>query len=131
VGRWYRIRYHVVMTTTLRTERPASTDPAAVALRRARTRAGLSLRQLARRAGTSHSTLAAYESGRVDPGVETIDRIMRAAGFTLDLELSPRVGGPDAEARGRELVAVLELAAQFPARHAPTLQFPRFGPCPT
>ena len=118
------------MATTMRTVPPAAGDTAAATLRRVRARAGLSLRQLARRAGTSHSTLAAYESGRVTPGVETVDRIVRAAGFALDLEVSPRVGGPDALARGRELVAVLELAAQFPARHERTLQFPRFGPCP-
>lgn len=119
------------MAATMHLDRPANADPAAMTLRRVRTRAGLSLRQLARRAGTSHSTLAAYESGRVTPGVETIDRIVRAAGFALDLEVSPRVGGADAEERGRELVAVLELAARFPARHERTLSFPRFGPCRT
>jgi transcriptional regulator with XRE-family HTH domain len=133
VAEWYQIRYHDGMASTMHptpTRRPVDPDSAAATLRRVRTRAGLSLRQLARRAGTSHSTLAAYEAGRVTPGVETIERIVRAAGFALDLEVSPRAGGADAEARGRELVAVLELAAQFPARHDPTLQFPRFGPCP-
>ena len=94
---------------------------------RARTRAGLSLRELARRAGTSHSTLSAYETGRKVPTVETLDRIVRAAGFVTGVDLEPDVGGPDRAARGRELVEVLELAAMFPARHAPTLEFPRFG----
>jgi transcriptional regulator with XRE-family HTH domain len=92
-------------------------------LHRARRRAGLSLRGLAARAGTSHSTLAAYESGRKTPTVDTLDRIVRAAGFDLDLDLTRRVGGPD---RGRELVDALELAAQFPVRHERTLPFPRF-----
>jgi transcriptional regulator with XRE-family HTH domain len=95
---------------------------------RVRARSGLSLRELARRAGTSHSTLSAYETGRKVPSVETLDRIVRAAGFVADVDLEPDVGGPDRGARGRELVEVLELAAMFPARHARTLEVPRFGP---
>ena len=89
-------------------------------LRRARKRAGLSLRDLAGRAGTSHSTLSAYENGTKVPSVDTLERILRAAGFALDLELVPRTD------RGRELERVLELAGQFPARHAPALSYPRF-----
>ena len=100
---------------------------AAGTLRAARARSGLSLRDLARAAGTSHSTLAAYESGRKVPSVETFDRLVRAAGFELDIAFTPNVAGPDPAARGRELVEVLELAALFPARHAPTLTYPRFG----
>lgn len=96
-------------------------------VRLARRRAALSLRQLARRAATSHSTLSAYESGEKVPTVATLARIVRAAGFALDLELAPLAGGPDAVARGRELVAVLELAAQFPARPEPVWSAPRFG----
>ena len=92
-----------------------------------RSRSGLSLRSLARRAGTSHSTLSAYENGHKVPTVETLDRIVRAAGFVAGVDLEPDVGGPHRAARGRELVEVLELAALFPARHAPTLDAPRFG----
>lgn len=101
---------------------------ASTLLLRARTRAGLSLRQLARRAGTSHATLSAYEHGRKVPTVETLDRILRAAGFVAGVDLEPDVGGPDRSARGRELVEVLELASMFPARHSRTLELPRFGP---
>lgn len=101
---------------------------AATTLRRARLRADLSLRQLARRAGTSHSTLAAYESARKVPSVDTLDRIVRSAGFEVQPVLVPDVGGADRTARGRELRDVLELAAAFPARHAPTQEYPRFGP---
>jgi transcriptional regulator with XRE-family HTH domain len=97
---------------------------AASTLRRARTRAGLSLRALAARAHTSHSTLAAYEAGRVVPTVDTLERIVRAAGQLLTAELRPTVAG-DAE-RGQELVEVLHLAEQFPARHAATVEFPVF-----
>src|SRR3954453_16746936 len=99
---------------------------AAVTLRRARRRSGLSLRELAGRAGTSHSTVAAYEAGRKVPTVETFDRLLRAAGFKLTGELTPSVGGADPKARGKELVEVLRLAAMFPARHSPALEFPKF-----
>lgn len=96
-------------------------------LRRARTGAALSLRELAARAGTSHATLSAYETGRKVPTVATLDRILRAAGVELSEELAPAPGGPDPTARGRELIEVLELSAMFPARHDPELAFPRFG----
>ena len=96
---------------------------AGVLIRTARSRAGLTLRALGERAGTSHSTLAAYESGRTTPTVGTLDRILGAAGFASDVTLAPRVDRID---RGRELLEVLELAAQFPARHAKRLAFPRF-----
>jgi transcriptional regulator with XRE-family HTH domain len=89
-------------------------------LRQARRRAGLSLRELGARAGTSHSTLSAYESGAKVPSVATLERILRAAGFALDVALVPRLD------RGRELERVLELAGHFPARHAPDLAYPRF-----
>jgi len=98
-------------------------------IRSARQQAGLTLRELAVQAGTSHSTLAAYEAGRVAPNSDTLDRVLRAAGFAVDVELCRRVDGPDGDrsARGRELIEVLELAAMFPARHEPTLQAPVFA----
>jgi transcriptional regulator with XRE-family HTH domain len=100
---------------------------AAATLRTARSRAHLSLRELAQRAGTSHATLSAYEAGRKVPATSTLARVVRAAGFVLDVELAPVTGGADPEARGRELVEVLELAAEFPKRHVRALAFPRFG----
>lgn len=96
-------------------------------LRRARRESGLSLRALAERAGTSHSTLAAYEARRKEPSLATLERLLRAAGFELDIEIRPCVGGLDREARGRELAEVLTLAEQFPARHARRLRYPVFG----
>lgn len=114
------IQYHLCM--------PCDVD-AAVLIPRARRRAGLSLRQLAVRAGTSHSAIVAYEQGRTSPSVATLDRILAAAGFAVDVTLTPRVGRDEADrsARGRELVEVLDLAAVFPATHEPRLTFPRFG----
>jgi len=101
---------------------------AASTLRRARLSARLSLRALAERANTSHATLAAYEAGRTIPRVDTLDRILRAAGYASDITTSGRPDATDAEraAKGRELLQVLDLAAQFPARHAPVITFPRF-----
>lgn len=100
---------------------------AGATIRRVRLRAGLSLRELGRRAGTSHSTLAAYEAGRKTPTVDTLVRVVRAAGYEFDVRLTPAVGGPDRAARGRELEEVLALAEEFPARHQATLSFPVFG----
>jgi len=104
-------------------------DEARVArtLRRAREAAGLSLRALAQRAGTSHSTLLAYEQGTKTPSVLTFLRILDACGFAVDFELSKRIRERDGIDRGRELEDVLELAAQFPARHAKTLRFPKIA----
>lgn len=102
---------------------------AAALVRAARTQSGLTLRELARRSATSHSALAAYESGRTVPTVGTLDRVLRAAGFAADVTLERRVGQGQAEreARGRELIEALELAAMFPARHDPELRFQPFG----
>ena len=87
----------------------------------------MSLRSLATRAGTSHATLSAYENGRVDPTTAVLTRVLAAAGCSLEgtlLRSPPELEGMP---RGEELIAVLELAEQFPARHAPVLGFPPFG----
>jgi transcriptional regulator with XRE-family HTH domain len=103
---------------------------AASTLRRARRGAGLSLRVLAERAGTSHATLAAYESGRAVPRVDTLDRILRAAGYATDIAIERRADTtePERRAKGEELREALELAAMFPARHRRRLRVPRFPP---
>ena len=100
-------------------------DSAAI-LRDARHRAGLTLRELGSLAGTSHSALAAYESGSKTPNVATFGRIVRAAGFAPDVYLRPRQRGTDTFTRGEELEAVLRLAAEFPSRHARRLTAPVF-----
>ena len=88
------------------------------------------MRALAERAGTSHATIAAYESGRAVPRIDTLDRILRAAGYATDIETARRPDATDAErqAKGEELRQALELAAMFPARHARRLRFPLFAP---
>ena len=58
-------------------------------VRRAREQAGLSQRELARRAGTSQSVVARIEHGRTDPSTATLARLLAAAGFELRTELCP------------------------------------------
>lgn len=52
-------------------------------LERARHMAGLSQQELAARAGTSRTTLSAYEHGRKSPSITTAQRILRCAGWEL------------------------------------------------
>jgi transcriptional regulator with XRE-family HTH domain len=101
---------------------------AALIIRTARQRSELSLRELAARAGTSHATLSAYEHGRVDPTTGVLTRILGAAGQSLETTLLGAPADIGRLSRGEELVAVLELAEQFPARHADHLEFPVFAP---
>ena len=69
----------------------------ATVLTRARKRAGLTQAELARRAGTSQPVISAYEHGRRDPGIETLRRLVRAAGAELELGIGARcTPGPPA-----------------------------------
>ena len=56
----------------------------------ARRRAGLSQRHLAKRAGTAQSVVARIELGETSPTLKTLDRLVGAAGFELELGLSPK-----------------------------------------
>ena len=72
-------------------------------LRDARRRAGLTLDELARRAGTSGATLSAYEHGRKTPITSVFERILDAAGFRLTVE--PKITFHEVPAyRGRTVV---------------------------
>jgi transcriptional regulator with XRE-family HTH domain len=62
----------------------------AAALRRERKRAGLSLTELARRAGIAKSTLSQLESGTGNPSVETLWSL----GVALGLPFSQLLAGP-------------------------------------
>lgn len=61
----------------------------------ARERAGLTQAQLAERAGTSQSAVARLEAGHGNPAIETLRRLVNAAGFDLRLELVPRRAARD------------------------------------
>jgi len=56
-------------------------------IRLARQQKGLSQRELARRAKTSQAAIAAYEAGRRSPSLDTLARIVRAAGSDLRIRL--------------------------------------------
>lgn len=58
-------------------------------IRMARREAGLSQQQLASRAGTSQAAVSAYESGRRSPSVDTLCRLLAAAGFEVRMRLAP------------------------------------------
>lgn len=62
---------------------------AANLIKLARHDTGLSQRELARRAGTSQATMSAYEAGRKSPSLETLARIIRAAGLDLRIRVEP------------------------------------------
>jgi transcriptional regulator with XRE-family HTH domain len=68
---------------------PPDLDPSQL-VREARSRAGLTQRELARRAGTSQSVVARIERGHTRPSSETLGRLLAAAGFELRAELAPR-----------------------------------------
>jgi hypothetical protein len=71
----------------------------AALLREARERARLSQTDLAKRAGVAQSVISAYESGRREPGLATLTRLIAATGHELSIDLveSPgrRLGLPD------------------------------------
>lgn len=86
----------------------------ALLLREARTRAGLSQRALAERAGTSQSVIARIELGETSPSWDTLQRLLAAAGFDIRATRLPRpVVGPhmlDDVARIRRLTPEERLA---------------------
>ena len=100
----------------------------------ARTLAGLTQSELARRAGTSQATISAYEGGHKQPSVETFNRLLSATGSRLVVESGRRPVLWPSRAQlarsARELSEVLGLAEALPTRHDPDLRFPRL-PVPT
>ena len=64
---------------------------AATLLRRARTRAGLSQRALAKRAGTAQSVIARIERGQTSPTWSTLERLLKAASYEVVAQAEPSV----------------------------------------
>ena len=58
-------------------------------LESARLQAGLTQRELAARAGTAQSVVARIERGQANPTIDTVTRLLDAAGFELRCELVP------------------------------------------
>ena len=65
------------------------------AIRNARTRAGLSQRELAERLGTTQSAVARLEGPRSNPTVATLERVLNATGHRLVLAAARREPGVD------------------------------------
>ena len=101
---------------------------AASRIREARSHAGLSQRSLADRSGTSQPTISDYESGRKQPSVETMTRVLAAAGWRLIAEpgrlpvIQPSKN--DLSQAGLTLLDVLNLAEALPVRYERELRFP-------
>ncbi len=81
---------------------------AAELIREARRAAGLTMAELAARAGSSKPTISRYENGLVDPGAETLNRLLRACG--QELRAGP-VGLP---------ASLAEVAERFEGQDGPT-----------
>lgn len=66
-----------------------SPSPAAALVQLARLKAGLSQRELAERASVPTTMVSAYERDRRQPTLETLRKLLRAAGFDLKMQLEP------------------------------------------
>lgn len=75
---------------------------ASALIRLARRRAGLSQRELARRAGTSQAAVQRYERGLTDPTFSTLERVIGACELELRIQLAP-VDDHDRQLVGRVL----------------------------
>lgn len=90
----------------------------------ARQRAGLTQKELAAQAATSQAAISAYESGRRSPSVETLARILEAAGFELRMRMAEPDTHDAARRQAEALVPVEQLAA-FTAAEAKRVRRPR------
>src|SRR5687768_1932351 len=104
----------------------------AAVLRDARLSANLTQVELGACAGTSQATISAYESGRKEPSVATLSRLLAAAGARLTVQPArvavTRRSWEQHDRPARGLVEALALAEQLPRRPARELRFPRLEP---
>ncbi|MDP8957867.1 MAG: helix-turn-helix domain-containing protein [Actinomycetota bacterium] len=93
---------------------PAPTLAAGL-LRTARDKAGLTQSQLANAAGMTQQAISAYETGRKEPTLPTLRRLLGAAGFEMRIHLAPK---DDHDESLAELLASLppELRSQLEER---------------
>lgn len=69
-------------------------------LRYARSLRGISQRELAAAAGTSQSVVGRIECNAVSPAVDTLSRLLAAAGFELSFSLRETIGAPEQSVDG-------------------------------
>lgn len=67
----------------------AAPTVAAGLLRLARHKADLTQGQLALRAGVTQQVVSAYETGRMEPTLPSLQRLLTAAGFEMRIRLEP------------------------------------------
>ena len=67
---------------------------AAEVLKDARLKAGLTQSDLSKKASITQSVISAYESGRRDPSLSTLNKLVSAAGFALDIGLTKKTVEP-------------------------------------
>lgn len=100
-------------------------------IREARRSRGLTQAQLATAARTSQTAVSAYESGAREPSLDTLSRLLAAAGARLTVvPAGPAARMPsrtELARTGRTLAQVIELAEALPVRHARELRFPRLA----
>lgn len=84
--RWWSWTEHPISTIRHFDQMVDLADAASV-LREARRRAGLTQAELGRRAGVTQSVVSAYESGRRQPSLPVLLRLLRASGHVLDASL--------------------------------------------
>ncbi len=94
-------------------------------LRYARRRAGLTQRQLAEKAGIPQETIARIERGRVDPRVKTLDRLLEACGWGLELEPRLGIGVDRTQIRERLALSEPERARWFEASMSNVIEMMR------
>lgn len=91
-----------------------STSGVPTLLKEARHKARLTQAQLAAAAGTAQPNIAAYETGRLEPRLDTLARLIEACGANLDIVVTPKVR------RGaRSLAELAPVMAQDIERNGP------------
>lgn len=94
-------------------------------LRAARRRAGATQREVACRAQVTQPVVAAYESGRRQPTLPMLEKLLAACGAELTLGLRRPRRLPNPEEADADLQLVLDLAEQLPHPPPGELRFPR------
>lgn len=81
-------------------------------VRTLRERAALTQAALARAAGTSQPTIAAYETGQKSPTVNTVERLATAAGLEATVDFVPRLTREDRRSLALHHAIATRLAAE-------------------